>query len=105
MAAGKVREGLESLDRLNCIREGESNYLDYAATDFLRLTKRGRDLDRCLAVSFTWEENHRFTDSIRKGLKECGVLPPEGTRLTVHESLRWTSSRSGIGSAMNRGKS
>jgi hypothetical protein len=42
-------------------------------------------------VSFSWEENHRFTDSIRKGLKERGVLPPEGTRLTVHESLRWTN--------------
>ena len=55
----------------------------------LRIT--ARNLDRCLAVSFTWEENHRFTDSIRKGLKERGVLPAEGTRLTVHESLRWTN--------------
>jgi hypothetical protein len=44
-----------------------------------------------LAVSFTWDENHRFTDSIRKGLKERGVLPVEGTRLQVHESLRWTN--------------
>jgi conjugative relaxase-like TrwC/TraI family protein len=90
MAGGNVREGLEQLDRLNWIREGQSHYVDHAAADFLRLTDQGRALDRCLAVSFTWEENHRFTDSIRKGLKECGVLPPEGTRLTVHESLRWT---------------
>jgi hypothetical protein len=42
-------------------------------------------------VSFTWDENHRFTDSIRKGLKERGVLSSEGTRLEVHESLRWTN--------------
>ncbi len=42
-------------------------------------------------MSFTWDENHRFTDSIRKGLKERGVLPAEGTRLEVHESLRWTN--------------
>jgi Transposase IS116/IS110/IS902 family len=47
----------------------------------------GRNLDRCLAISFTWEENHRFTDSIRKGLKERGVLPEQGTRIQVHESL------------------
>ena len=47
-------------------------------------------MDRCLAVSFTWEENHRFTDAIRSGLKERGVLPAEGTQLSVHESLRWT---------------
>jgi len=91
MAAGKVREGLQQLDRLNWIQEGQSNYLDHAAADFLRLTDQGRALDRCLAVSFSWEENHRLTDSIRKGLKECGALPREGTRLEVHESLRWTS--------------
>jgi hypothetical protein len=36
------------------------------------------------------EENHRLTDSIRKGLKECGALPREGMRLEVYESLRWT---------------
>ena len=91
MAAGNVRQGLERLDRMDWIREGQSDYLEKAAADFLRLTDQGRHLDRCLAVSFTWDENHRFTDSIRRGLKERGVLPAEGTRLKVHESLRWTS--------------
>ena len=91
MAMGNVRRGLEKLDRLNGIREGQSNYLEHAATDYLRLTDQGRNLDRCLAVSFTWEENHRFTDSIRNGLKERGVLPAEGTCLKVNESLRWTN--------------
>lgn len=91
MAAGDVRQGLERLDKMNWIREGQADYLEKAATDFLRLTDQGRHLDHCLAVSFTWDENHRFTDSIRKGLKERGVLPGEGTRLEVHESLRWTN--------------
>ena len=36
-------------------------------------------------------KNHRFTDSIRNGLKERGVLQAEGTCLTVTESLRWTN--------------
>jgi hypothetical protein len=91
MAAGNVRQGLDRLDRMNWIKEGQADYLQKAATDFLRLTDQGRHLDRCLAVSFTWEENRRFTDSIRRGLKERGVLPAEGTRLEVHESLRWTN--------------
>jgi conjugative relaxase-like TrwC/TraI family protein len=91
MAAGNVRQGLEGLDRMNCIKEGQSDYLEKAAADFLRLTDQGRNLDRCLAVSFTWDENYSFTDSIRKGLKEGCVLPAEVTRLDVHESLRWTN--------------
>ena len=90
MAGGNVRGGLDMLDRLNWIKEGQSNYLEQAAADFLRLTDQGRNLDRCLAVSFTWEENRRFTGSIRNGLKERGVLPVEGTSCAVHESLRWT---------------
>ena len=91
MAMGNVRGGLEKLDRLNCVREGQSNYLEHAAADYLRLTDDGRNLDRCLAVSFSWEENHRLTDSIRNGLKERGVLPAEGTCVTVTESLRWSN--------------
>jgi len=91
MAAGNVRQGLEGLDRMNWIREGQSDYLEKAAADFLRLTDQGRHPDRCLAVSFTLDENHRFTDSIRKGLKECGALPAQGMRLEVHELLRWTN--------------
>ena len=74
------------------IKEGQSNYLEHAAADYLRLTDDGRNLDRCLAVSFSWEENHRLTDSIRNGLKERGVLPAEGTCVTVPESLRWIES-------------
>ena len=69
-------------------KEGQSDYLEKAASDFLHLTNQGRHLDRCLALSFTWEENHRFTNSIREGLRERGVLPAEGTSVQVHESLR-----------------
>lgn len=42
-------------------------------------------------MAFTWDENHRFADSVREGLEELGVLPAEGTRMAVHEPLRWTS--------------
>jgi hypothetical protein len=75
MAAGNVRQGLEGLNRLNWIKEGLADYLQKASTDFLRLTDQRRHLDRCLAVSFTWDQNHSSTDSIRRNLKERGVLP------------------------------
>ncbi len=91
MAGGDVRGGLETLDRMGSIKEGQADYLSNAAADYLRLTDQGKALDRCIAVSFTWEENHRFTGAIRDGLKKQGVLPPEGTSVTVHESLRWTN--------------
>ena len=90
MAEGNVRGGLEALDKMGCIKEGQTDYLCRAAADYLRLTDHGKALDRCIAVSFTWEENHRFTEEIRDGLKKQGVLPAGGTSVTVHESLRWT---------------
>jgi hypothetical protein len=105
MAAGNVRQRLEGLHRLNWIKEGHSDYLEQAAADFLRLTDEGRNLDRCLAVSFTWDENHRFTDWIRKGIKARGALPAEGTRLRSMNRCAGPISRSEIGSAMIRDKS
>ena len=95
MATGNVRQGLEGLERMNWIREGRSDYLGKAASDFLRPTDQGRHQGRRLTVSLTWEENHRFTDSIPKGLKERGVLRAEGMRLKVHESLHWTNQQKG----------
>jgi AAA domain len=103
MAAGNVREGLEKLDRLNWIKEGQSDYLENAAADYLRLTDQGRNLDRCLAVAFTWEENHRFTDSIRKG-KSSACFPPKEAVSPFMNHSAGPISRSGIGSAMNRDK-
>ncbi len=91
MAAGNVRGGLKALDKMGCIREGQSVYLQNAAADYLRLTDEGKDLNRCIAISFTWEENHRFTEAIRGRLKKHGVLPAEGASVVVHESLRWTN--------------
>ncbi len=91
MAEGNARDGLLALDGMGRIREGQSDYLRQAAADYLRLTNQGRDLDRCIAVSFAWDENHRFTDAIRDGLKKEGVIPASGVRVSVHESLRWTN--------------
>jgi hypothetical protein len=104
-ASGKVRQGLEEQDRPNWIREGQSDYLEKAPADVLRLTDHGRNLNRCLAVSFTWDENHRFTASIRKALKGRGVLLVEGTRLEVHGRFAGPISGSETGNATNQDKS
>jgi len=89
MANGNIRGGLKALDRMSWIKEGQADYLRRAAADYLRLTCPGKD--SCIAVSFTWEENHRFTEAIREGMKESGALPRQGDSFTVHESLRWTN--------------
>ena len=91
MADGNVRDGLNALNGMGWIKEGQSDYLRQAAKDYLRLTDHGKHPDWCVAVSFTWDENHRFTEAIREGLKKEGALPVEGTKVTVHESLRWTN--------------
>jgi len=89
MSEGNIRGGLEMLDRMSWIKEGQADYLRRAAADYLRLSAPGKA--GCIAVSFTWEENHRFTEAIREGLKESGALPRQGDSFTVHESLQWTN--------------
>ena len=60
----------------------------------MRETEGGTRLDRTLAVSPTWAENHRFTDAIRSRLKEAGVLT-EGQEIIAHHSLQWTRQQMG----------
>ena len=60
----------------------------------MRETEGGTRLDKTLAVSPTWAENHRFTDAIRSRLKEAGVLT-EGQQIVAHHSLQWTRQQMG----------
>ncbi len=90
MAAGDVRGGLTAMDGMNWLKEGQANYLQSAADEFLRLSENGRKLDTCLAVAPTWQEIYRLTDAIRTGLKAHGTLPGETVQCEVFDSLRWT---------------
>ena len=90
MAAGDARGGLLSLDALGWLHQSEAGYLDQAADDYLRLTKRGADLESVLVVAPIWAENHRLTDAIRSRLKAHSQLPQEGAEFIVHDSLQWT---------------
>jgi nucleoside-triphosphatase THEP1 len=90
LSSGAARDGLAALDKLGWVHEGQANYLKDAAAAYFQLTDAGKNLDRCLAVSPTWEENRHLTHEIRSGLKERDLLPKEDTTCTVHDSLRWT---------------
>ena len=46
--------------------------------------------DDCLVVTPTWAENHRLTQAIRNQLKDRRLLK-DGTSLTVHDPLEWTT--------------
>jgi len=90
LSSGAARDGLAALDKLGWVHEGQSSYLKDAAAAYFQSTDDGKNLDRCLAVSPTWEENRHLTHEIRLGLKERNLLPKEDTPCTVHDSLRWT---------------
>ncbi len=64
-----------ALDKLGWVHEGQADYLKNAAAVYMEFTHDGTDLDCCLAVSPTWEENRLLTREIRSGLKEKGLLP------------------------------
>jgi conjugative relaxase-like TrwC/TraI family protein len=95
LSSGAARDGMAALDKLGWVHEGQANYLKAAAAAYFHSTDGGKNLDRCLVVSPTWEENRHLTHEIRSGLKERDLLPRDETPSTVHDSLRWTVQQRG----------
>jgi hypothetical protein len=95
LSSGSAREGLAALDKLGWVHEGQGDYLKNAAAVYFQASDNGKNLDRCLAVSPTWEENRLLTQEIRSGLKERGLLPKEDTACTAYESFKWTEQQRG----------
>lgn len=89
MSRGDAQGGMKQLDSLGWVQEGEGQYIRQAANAYFSATLGGAQPDRCIAISPTWEENHRFTDAIREELKHRSLLG-EGTAITVHDQLDWT---------------
>jgi conjugative relaxase-like TrwC/TraI family protein len=90
LAAGASRLGLERLDALGWVKEGQANYLRAAAADFARLANKGKT--QVLAVTPTWAEHEAFTRELRVKLKASGALG-RSTKVTVHEPLKWTQAQ------------
>ncbi len=89
MAGGNALGGMKQLDVLGWLQEGRGQYIQQAAEAYFAATAGGESLDRCIAISPTWEENRRFTDSIRDGLKQRNLLG-RAVEVTVHDQLDWT---------------
>jgi conjugative relaxase-like TrwC/TraI family protein len=95
LSSGAARDGVAALDKLGWVHAGQANYLKNAAAAYFQSTDDGKNLDRCLAVSPTWEENRHLTHEIRSGLKERDLLPKQDSACMVHDSLRWTVQQRG----------
>ena len=91
MSSGAARLGLEKLNDLGWVKEGSSNYIRAAASDYARLTRNGKA--QVLAVTPTWAEQEAFTRELRAKLKTAGRLGPD-TTVSVHEPLKWTRAQS-----------
>ena len=89
LSSGAARDGLNALDKLGWVHEGQGHYLKDAAAAYFHLTDDGKNLDRCLAVSPTWEENRHLTQEIRLGLKVRGLLPKEDTACRGRIETGW----------------
>src|SRR5580658_975322 len=90
LATGAARLGLEKLNDLGWVKEGSSNYIRAAASDYARLTRNGKA--QVLAVTPTWAEQEAFTGELRARLKAVGRLGRD-TAVTVHEPLKWTKAQ------------
>jgi hypothetical protein len=90
LATGAARLGLEKLDGLGWVKEGFSNYIRSAASDYARLTRNGKA--QVLAVTPTWAEQEAFTGELRAKLKSAGRLGRD-TTVNVHEPLKWTKAQ------------
>jgi hypothetical protein len=90
MATGAARLGLEKLDDLGWVKEGFSDYIRSAASDYARLTRNSKA--QVLAVTPTWAEQEAFTGELRAKLKAAGRLSKE-TTVSVHEPLKWTKAQ------------
>lgn len=98
MAGGQVAAGMARLDELGMVRELKGDYLEAAATEFLRVSENGKALTvrkgkeevvNVLAVAPTHEEGKVLTEKIRAGLKKAGQLGA-ATELRTVESFGWT---------------
>ena len=102
LASGQAVEGMRQFDAMGWVHEGKTRYIDQAAQAYLDATEGGTQLERCIAVCPTWEENHRFTAAIRQALKERQVLT-EGRQMTVHDPLQWTVQQKATASSYEPG--
>jgi ATP-dependent exoDNAse (exonuclease V) alpha subunit len=101
LSTGNAIGGMKQLDDLGWIQEGRF-YIHQAADEYIAKTEGGTDLDRCIAISPTWDENNRFTDSIRHRLKKRQLLG-DGVSVKVYNQLDLTKEQRKRADNLRRG--
>ena len=74
MADGKTAAGMEQLDSLGWIHEGNAEYLQEAANRWMERSEQGAKGSHVICVAPTWEENFALSQAIRERLKASGKL-------------------------------
>ena len=77
LASGQAAAGMERLDGMGWIKEGQADYLKAAAGEYLRLSAAAKPKESVLCVAPTWAENHVLTNHVREGLRASGQLGEE----------------------------
>ena len=89
MAQGRAHDGLQAIDRLGWLHEAKGDYIKRAAEHYVGNVAQKRET---VLVAPTWEEIHRLTDAVRRGLKAGGLLG-QGETVRVAEPLSWTKAQ------------
>ncbi len=90
LASGQAAAGMERLDGMGWIKEGQADYLKNAAGEYLRLSTAAKPKENVLCVAPTWAENHVLTRHVRAGLLAAGQLG-EARTVAVLDPLGWTA--------------
>ena len=90
LASGQAAAGMERLDGMGWIKEGQADYLKAAASEYLRLSAAAKPKESVLCVAPTWAENHELTKHVRGGLRAAGQLG-EARTVAVLDPLGWTA--------------
>lgn len=90
IAASRIKEGYEQLNRLGAIAESKDKRYETLAQEFVTSLRARRS---ALIVSPTWREIAEITDAVRTRLKAAGSLGQSERTVETHESLDWTEAR------------
>ncbi len=90
LASGQAAAGMERLDGMGWIKEGQADYLRAAASEYLHLSAAVKPKENVLCVAPTWAENHELTKHVREGLRAAGKLG-EARTMAVLDPLGWTA--------------
>ena len=87
MSQGKVKNGLEKLDKQGWVHENKEKYLSTAAQAWLKAK------ENAILVAPTWREIDKLNEVVRNDLRENGTLTGQETMRAVMDSTDFTAAQ------------